>query len=102
MINQANGEYNKVVPRASGEAEQKIQAAEGYALKRENEAEGDAARFNSVLAEFSKAPDVTKKRIYIETMAEVLPKLGRKVILDDQASQVLPLLQLETEPRGRK
>ncbi len=94
MINVANGEYNKEVPRASGEAEQKIQAAEGYALKRINEADGDVSRFNAVLAEYLNAPEVTKQRIYIETMREVLPKLGRKIIIDDQASQILPLLQL--------
>lgn len=94
LINVANGEYNKVVPRASGEAEQKIQAAEGYALKRVNEAQGDVARFNAVFKEYLKAPEVTKRRIYIETMREIVPKLGKKVILDDKASQVLPLLQL--------
>ena len=94
LINVANGEYNKAVPRASGEAEQKIQAAEGYALKRVNEAEGDVSRFNAVLAEYLKAPEVTKQRIYIETMREIMPKLGKKVILDDEASHILPLLQL--------
>lgn len=99
LINIANGEYNKVVPRASGEAEQKIQAAEGYALKRVNEAEGDASRFNAVLTEFLKAPEVTKRRIYIETMRDVVPKLGKKIIIDEQASQILPLLPLSTEPQ---
>ena len=94
MINVANGEYNKVVPRASGEAEQKVQAAEGYALKRVNEAEGDVARFNAVFAEYLKAPEVTKRRIYIETMREIVPRLGKKIIIDDEASQILPLLQL--------
>lgn len=94
MINVANGEYNKVVPRASGEAEQKKQAAEGYAMKRVNEAEGDVSRFNAVLAEYLKAPEVTKRRIYIETMREVVPRLGKKIIIDDQANQILPLLQL--------
>lgn len=98
MINVANGEYNKVVPRASGEANQKIQAAEGYALKRVNEAEGDVARFQAVLAEYLKAPEVTKRRIYVETMSEVVPKMGKKVIIDEQASQILPLLQLPTQP----
>jgi membrane protease subunit HflK len=97
MINEANGEYNKVVPRASGEANQKIQAAEGYALKRINEAEGDVARFEAVLAEYLKAPEVTKRRIYIETMRSVVPKLGKKIIIDEDASQILPLLQLSTE-----
>ncbi len=103
LINVANGEYNKEVPRASGEAEQKIQAAEGYATKRVNEAEGDVSRFEAVLAEYLKAPEVTKQRIYIETMRQVVPKLGRKIILDDNASSVLPLLQLGTDaPRSQR
>lgn len=97
MINEANGEYNKVVPRARGEAEQKVQAAEGYALKRVNEAQGDVSRFNAVFTEYTKAPEVTKQRIYIETMRQVLPALGKKIIIDEQASQVLPLLQLSTQ-----
>ncbi|MBB3209320.1 membrane protease subunit HflK [Rhodopirellula rubra] len=94
LINVANGEYNKVVPRASGEAEQMIQAAEGYALKRVNEAEGDVARFNAVFAEYLKAPEVTKQRIYIETMRQIVPNLGKKIILDEDASQLLPMLQM--------
>ena len=97
LINIANGDYNKVIPRASGEAEQKIQAAEGYALKRVNEAEGDVSRFNAVLAEYLKAPEVTKQRIYIETMREIIPKLGKKIIIDEDASQILPLLQLSPD-----
>lgn len=94
MVNVANGEYNKVVPRASGEADQKIQAAKGYALKRVNEAEGDVARFNALFTEYLKAPEVTKQRIYVETMQEIVPKLGKKIIIDDDASQILPLLEL--------
>lgn len=97
MINVSNGEYNKVVPRARGEAEQKIQAAEGYALKRVNEAEGDVARFNAILAEYIKAPEVTKRRLYLETMEEVMPKLGRKIVIDAEAQQILPLLQLNDQ-----
>jgi membrane protease subunit HflK len=100
MINVANGEYNKEVPLARGEAEQKTQAAEGYALKRVNEAEGDVSRFNAVFSEYLKAPEVTKQRIYIETMRQVLPKIGKKIILDDGASQILPLLQLSTQAAG--
>ncbi|MCH1494044.1 MAG: FtsH protease activity modulator HflK, partial [Rubripirellula sp.] len=103
MVNVANGEYNKEVPRARGEAEQKIQASQGYAVKRINEAKGDIARFNALYTEYLKAPEVTKQRIYIETMREVLPKLGRKIIIDEEASQILPLLQLSTEAaRGAK
>lgn len=92
MINLANGEYNKVVPRAEGEAAQKISEAEGYKLKRVNEALGDAGAFNAVLAEYVKAPDVTRTRIYLETMAEVLPQLRDKWIVDDKITQLLPLL----------
>ena len=95
LIQQARGEYNKLVPRAKGEAEQKISAAQGYASKRTNEAEGDAGRFNALLAEYQKAPEVTRKRIYLETMGEVLPELSGKIILDDKAPQFLPMLQMQ-------
>jgi membrane protease subunit HflK len=94
MINVANGEYNKVIPRARGEADQKIQSAAGYALKRVNEAEGDVSRFNAILTEYLKAPEVTKRRLYLETMEKVIPKLGKKIIIDADAQQILPLLQL--------
>jgi len=95
MINVAEGEYNKVVPRASGEATQKISEAEGYAVKRVNEAEGDVARFKALLEQYEKAPDVTRQRLYFETMSEVIPNLGGKIILDDAAKQFLPLMHLQ-------
>ena len=98
LINVARGEYNKAVPRAKGEADQKLSEAEGDALKRINESTGDASRFKAVFAEYSKAPDVTRQRLYLETMAEVLPKLGNKVILDEDASNVLPFLPLNGAP----
>jgi membrane protease subunit HflK len=94
-INEAWAEYNQAVPRAQGEAEQMVRAAEGYALERENKALGDAKRFDAVYAEYRKAPDVTRKRMYLETMTELLPELGRKVILDEKARGVLPLLQID-------
>jgi membrane protease subunit HflK len=94
MINQANGEYNKVVPRASGEADKKLREAEGYALKRVNEAEGDVARFKALLEQYEKAPEVTRQRLYLETIGEVLPQIGGKVILDADAKQFLPLMNL--------
>lgn len=92
MINVANGDYNKVVPRARGEAEQRISEAEGYRLKRVNEALGDAVAFQAVLAEYSKAPAITRTRLYLETMREVLPALGDKWIVDERVTQLLPLL----------
>ena len=94
-INEAWAEYNKAVPRAKGEAEQAVRAAEGYALGRVNNAEGDAKRFDAVYEEYRKAPAVTKKRIYLETLREILPRLKKKVILDEKARGVLPLLQLQ-------
>ena len=95
MINQANGEYNKVVPRARGEAERTIQGAEGYAVKRVNEAKGDIARFSALLEQYEKAPDVTRQRLYLETITEILPQLGSKVILDSDVQQFLPLMNLQ-------
>jgi len=102
LINIARGEYNKAVPRARGEADQKIQEAEGYAIQRVNEAMGDTNRFNAILVEYLKAPEVTKRRLYLETMASVLPRLKSKVILDADANSVLPLLQLDGQEGGRR
>jgi modulator of FtsH protease HflK len=95
MINVANGEYNKAVPRARGEAARRIDEARGTALKRVNEAEGDAQRFTAVFTEYKRAPEVTRQRLYLETMGKVLPQVGRKVIVDDKGQQILPLLQLD-------
>ena len=95
LINEAQSEYNRVVPRAEGEARQTVQQAEGYALDRVNRAQGDAARFNALYTEFRKAPEVTRKRIYLETMGTVLNKAGKKMVLDEELQGVLPLLNLE-------
>jgi len=94
-INEAWAEYNQSVPRAKGEAEQLVRAAEGYALERENHALGDARRFDAQYEEYRKAPDVTRRRMYLETMGDLMPKLGRKVILDEAVRGVLPLLQID-------
>jgi membrane protease subunit HflK len=95
MINEANGEYNKVIPRAKGLADQRISGAEGFAVRRVNEAEGDVARFKELLIQYDKAPAITRQRLYLETMNEVLPKLGSKIIIDEDAKQFLPLLNLK-------
>jgi len=94
LVNQAQSEYNKVIPKAKGQAEQKIEEAKGYALKRVNEAQGDAELFNSIFREYSKAKEVTRQRLYLETMNEVLSKVQRKIITDDKASGILPLFNL--------
>ncbi len=93
-INDAWAEYNQVVPRAKGEAEQAVRAAEGYAIERENNAVGDAKRFEAVYEEYKKAPGVTRTRIYLETMAQLLPKVGRQIVLDDKAKGFVSLLPL--------
>jgi membrane protease subunit HflK len=94
-INEAWAEYNQAVPRAKGEAEQMVRAGEGYALDRENRAKGDASRFDSLYEEYRRAPDVTRRRLYLETMGDLFPKVGRKVIVDEKARGVLPLLSLD-------
>ncbi len=100
-VNIARRDYNSQVPQAEGEAEQKISVAEGYALKRTNEAEGDVNRFSALLTEYTKAPEVTRRRLYLETMTEILPTIGNKVILDDKAANVLPMLNLQRAAAAR-
>jgi membrane protease subunit HflK len=93
-INDAWAEYNRTVPLAKGQAEQAIRSAEGYATERVNNAQGDASRFEAVLAEYTRAPQVTRRRLYLEAMADILPKAGRRIIIDDKVKGILPLLQL--------
>ncbi len=97
LINQARSEYNKVVPRAKGEAQQMIQEAEGYSLERVNRAKGEFARFNSLFAEYRRAKEVTRDRIYLETLAKVLPRVGKKLIIDENVKGLIPLLDLKRE-----
>ncbi|MBT6144442.1 MAG: FtsH protease activity modulator HflK [Gemmatimonadetes bacterium] len=97
LINEARRDYNKVIPLAEGEKDQRIREADGYRLKRINEAEGDVARFNSLLAQYSKAPEVTRRRIYVETLQEVMPTLRSKIIIDSQTQSILPFLDLDAK-----
>ncbi len=101
LINQARADYNRVIPRAAGEAEQTIQQAEGYALDRVNTSEGEVSRFNDLYDEYIKAPEVTKTRIFLETMEDILPKMGQKIITDDKGNSVIPLLQLQMDGAKR-
>lgn len=95
LINQAKSEYNKVIPKAKGDAEKTIEEAKGYALERVNNARGEASKFSSIYREYMKAPEVTRERIYLETMDNVMKKVGRKLITDEEATGILPLFQLE-------
>lgn len=101
LINEARRDYNKVIPLAEGEKDQRIREADGYRLKRINEAEGDAARFSALLAEYTKAPEVTRRRIYLETLQEALLPIRVKVVVDQQARGVLPFLNLDPQGKGQ-
>ncbi len=100
LINEALAEYNAVIPRARGEAEQTILQAEGYALDRVNRAQGEASRFSAVEAAYRAAPNVTRQRMYLETMQRILPAVGQKVFVAEGATGVLPLLSLNGGARA--
>lgn len=99
LINEAEADYNRIIPRARGEAEEIIQLAEAYEFNRVNKALGEAERFNSIYAEYIKAAEVTKKRLYYETMERALPKINNKVIVDEKGTNLLPLLNLESQKK---
>lgn len=96
-INEAWSEYNQVIPKAKGEANQTIRAAEGYAAERINRAEGDASRFKAIYKEYVRAPLVTRKRLYLEAINNILPKINKKIIFDEKQKNILPLLNLGEE-----
>ncbi len=100
QINEAEAEYNAVIPRARGEAQQAILQAEGYALDRVNRAEGEASRFAMIEAAYRLAPEVTRRRMYLETMQQILPQVGRKVFVAQGTTGVLPLLSLDSGARA--
>jgi len=104
LINQAQSEYNREIPKAAGEAQQTINEAEGYALDRVNRAQGDASLFNALYEAYRRAPEVTRNRMYLETMTQVLPQVKSKVIVDDDLKGLLPLLNLNpnTATQGGK
>ncbi len=94
MINQAREAYNKVIPKAKGEAEKTVREAEGYALDKINRAKGEAKRFLATLVEYNKAPQITQKRLYLETLTEVLPRAKEKYVIDPKQSTILPFLNV--------
>jgi membrane protease subunit HflK len=95
LINEARADYNQVIPRARGRAQQTLEQAQGFATDRVNRARGDAELFIQVHAAFQRAPEVTRRRMYLETMAEIYPKVKRKIILDEKLKGILPLLPLQ-------
>ena len=100
LIFQAREQFNREVPRARGEAKKVLQEAEGYAVERVNKARGETNRFLALLTEYRKAPSVTRSRIYLETLEEVLPRLEEIYVMDDKTGGLLPLLPLRKSMEG--
>jgi modulator of FtsH protease HflK len=94
LIYEAREAYNKLIPQAKGDAEKTIKEAEGYALDRVNKAKGDSARFMSLYQEYAKAKDVTRRRLYLEAMRDLFPKMGNKIIVDSNQKNMIPLLNM--------
>jgi membrane protease subunit HflK len=98
-INQAWAIYNDAVPNARGQAKERTKQAEAYAFRRVNQAKGDAEKFSLLLTEYAKAPEVTRRRLYFESMETILPALDRKVVVDESVKGILQTLPLlPTEP----
>ena len=95
QINDAKTAFNKVIPAARGQAEETVARAGGYAVERINRAQGEAERFTALRLAYEKAPRVTRQRLYLETMGDVIPRAKRKFVLGEGGSGVLPLLNLE-------
>ena len=102
LINQARADYNQIIPRASGQAQQTIEQAQGFATDRVNRARGDAELFVQVHAAYQRAPEVTRRRMYLETMSEIYPKVTRKIVLDEKLKGILPLLPLQNQPEVKQ
>ncbi len=102
MTNEAWEAYNKAIPEAQGKSKRAVAEAEGYATDRVNRATGDANRFEAVYEEYRRAPDVTERRLYLETMGTVLPRVGNKVIVDENIESLLPMMDIQAAAGARK
>ena len=97
MINEAQREYNKVIYKVEGEAKQMVSEAQGYAVERVKMAQGDAARFNALLKEYNRAKEVTRQRLYLESMKSVLERVGKIYVIDADQRGLIPYLPLDRE-----
>ena len=95
-INQAQEQANREIPKARGEATRTVTEAEGYAVERVNRANGEATRFRAVLGEYQRAPEVTRRRLYLEAIAQILPEASALYIVDSDQKGLLPWLRLES------
>src|SRR5918996_263000 len=100
-INQAWAVYNDAVPNARGQAKEREKQAEAYAFRRVNEAKGEAQKFSLLLGEYRKAPDVTRRRLYLEAMQAILPRLQKKIIVDDTLKNIFQTLPLQVPGESR-
>jgi membrane protease subunit HflK len=103
MINEAEKRRSQAIPRAQGEALRMIDEAQGYSAQRVNRAKGEADRFASILAEYQKAPEVTRQRMFLEMIDDVLPKMGKIYVMERGQMPPVPLLNLtghETPAKG--
>ena len=96
LVNEAQENYNRVIPKASGEAKKIIEEAYGYQAQRVNDAQGETQRFNDILAEYKNAPEVTRTRMYLETMKEILPNVQTVYVIDKNQQSPIPLLNLSS------
>ena len=101
LVNEARGYQNDVIPRARGEAQRLIKQAEAYRVERVRRAQGDADRFRAIYAEYRKAPEITEKRLYLETMERVLPELQKYLVKSDANGGLLNILNLGDRAAGR-
>lgn len=102
LINEAEKHRNQMLPRARGEALQLIESAEGYAAQRRNKAEGEAARFTAIVEEYRNAPELTRRRLYLEMIDKVLPQLGHVYVMEEGSTGPLPLLNLQERSPARE
>ena len=93
-INEAEQTYNEKIPVAGGQAKQTVARAQAYATEQVNRAEGNAQRFLDILAQYQKAPDITRSRMYLDSFADIMGKAGHLYIVDSAEKNILPLLDL--------
>jgi membrane protease subunit HflK len=100
MINEATKRANQQIPRAEGEAQRLIAEAQGYATERVNRALGETVRFKAMLQEYTAVPEVTRARLYLETMAEILPGVGQVIMVQEDHIGPLPLMNIRDKRQG--
>ena len=99
LVNEAEETYNRVIPKARGSAKQIVEEARGYAVERINRANGETNRFQAIVKEYEGAEEVTRQRLYLEAMQEILPQVDQVYVVDAGQQSILPLLDLSRKAR---